>query len=184
MAARWGKDRNVQLTGPSDLGKKGFRGALDAELSSGIRSEWLIRERIQVNHTLCKGWPFLTNTCPPKKRKWKSKWLSPNAARIRKTRNHSHKQDIKCASLAQFKATRNKLKYAVNIHIYSLAAHPTLDWENKCLPFTADTLRITCTHKAPQKSSPELEDTGRGKGKLGQREWHGLIYTTKCKIDS
>ena len=30
-----------------------------------------------------------------------------------------------------------------------------------------------------------LEDTGRGKGKLGQmREWHGHIYTTKRKIDS
>ena len=24
-----------------------------------------------------------------------------------------------------------------------------------------------------------LEDTGRGKGKLGRREWHGHIYTTK-----
>ena len=30
-----------------------------------------------------------------------------------------------------------------------------------------------------------LEDTGRGKGKLDEvREWHGHIYTTKCKIDS
>ena len=32
-----------------------------------------------------------------------------------------------------------------------------------------------------------LEDTGRGKGKVRWvevREWHGHIYTTKCKIDS
>ena len=29
-----------------------------------------------------------------------------------------------------------------------------------------------------------LVDTGRGKGKLGRSEWHGHIYTTKCKIDS
>ena len=30
-----------------------------------------------------------------------------------------------------------------------------------------------------------LEDTGRGTCKLGEvREWNGLIYTTKCKIDS
>ena len=30
-----------------------------------------------------------------------------------------------------------------------------------------------------------LEDTGRAKGKLDKvREWHGHIYTTKCKIDS
>ena len=25
---------------------------------------------------------------------------------------------------------------------------------------------------------------GRGKGKLGLREWHGHIYTTKCKTAS
>ena len=29
-----------------------------------------------------------------------------------------------------------------------------------------------------------LEDMGRVKGKLGQSEWHGHIYTTKCKIDN
>ena len=31
-----------------------------------------------------------------------------------------------------------------------------------------------------------LEDTGRGKGRSWDevREWHGLTYTTKCKIDS
>ena len=30
-----------------------------------------------------------------------------------------------------------------------------------------------------------LEDTGRGKGNWDEvREWHGHIYTTKCKTDS
>ena len=30
-----------------------------------------------------------------------------------------------------------------------------------------------------------LEDVGRGKGKRDEvKAWHGLIYTTKCKIDS
>lgn len=30
---------------PSNLGRKGFRGALEAELSSGMKSEWLIRKK-------------------------------------------------------------------------------------------------------------------------------------------
>ena len=63
----------------------------------------------------------------------------------RKTRHHSHKQDIHCTGLLQFKATRNKRKYVVNIRIHSPTALTALNWENKCLPLAADTLRITPT---------------------------------------
>lgn len=89
---RSGKVRNLQLTGPLDLSKKGSSRSLEGEFSSGMSSEWLIRKKKPKSTIGFSKAYHSSPACSLLKKKREGNALLMH--QIKEIRNHPYKRAI------------------------------------------------------------------------------------------